>query len=306
LEDGETFIAYDIDVRAWKVYDVAGKELRTLVTLPPETAPYVTAHLDASSRGDVAILTRSTPPDRLPSVLINTVLLDLDSLAETPLAGPPGRNAYHTFSPDGRRLAFTNENAGQGFLMVGNVNEGDATILRSASLPDDLSIPIQWSPDGSQLLIRSNGPDPSNPSYEVIDLSGASVWQLDVPAGLSFTGVQWAGPGRVLIDQQDPIADVAPPISRRLIPIADGGELPLPASLFNAALRVSPNGLYAVAIGRARNADQFDHRYDVRCSLVDLDSGTEIASEENLPVGYCGTVDWTLDSRFVIITGGGN
>jgi len=306
LTDGETFIALDIDARAWKAYDVDGGELRTLVTLPPEDIPYVTAHLYPSPRGDVAILTRDSPPDREPSVPFGTTLLELDSLAESSLPAPPGQNVSYLISPDGSRLAFSNEGEDNVSIMLAETASSDATVLRSVSRPD-WSIVKEWSPDGSELLIQSNGVESSNTVYEVLDLSGTLVWRLLVPTRNSYPNVQWAGPGRVLIDQsQEPIVDASTPSSRRLLRVADGSELPVPESLAGATLTVSPDGRYAIARGPARNADEVGHRFDVRCSLVDFTTGRALATEENLPAGYCGTIDWTADSRFAIVTGGGN
>ncbi|MEK6325178.1 MAG: protein kinase [Acidobacteriota bacterium] len=109
--------------------------------------------------------------------------------------GDPGLYNVPSLSPDEKRLAVAQDSQTAN-VDIWLVDLARGTLSRFTSDPSSDAIPI-WSPDGSQIVFRSNRNGP-------IDLylkpaSGASPEELLLKSGLQKRPTDWSGDGRFII-----------------------------------------------------------------------------------------------------------
>jgi len=118
---------------AW--IDRSGRETDT-VDVP--LGPYL--ELALSPDGGMAAVTRIEPP------AANLWLVDLERGGLSPLTDAPGWSAWPTWSPDGRRVAFSNDQRGPADLYARTIGApADEVLFQSADL---FTEPSSWSGDG--------------------------------------------------------------------------------------------------------------------------------------------------------------
>lgn len=316
LKEGETFVAYDIGARAWKAFDLDGNDLRTLVKLPEETAPYITTHLYPSPDGKIALVLHGLPPeDGEPARALGITIFDLVSGTEKAFRGLPGVNANAVFSPDGQRLAYTNKNSERTSMILAKPDGTDSTALRSVTGAYDYVAAVQWSPDGLTLLIKAHYFGRVGASYELVDLFGATVWRTDVDR---LTSVHWAGPGQLFVAQPEVAAENGGTREPKawFVNVPSATEEPAVVDLAQTCCAdFSPDGRYALFRANVEGAVPRGYVGGIRpgsarCSLVDIDTGTELigvlSQEEDIDTGFCAIMDWTSDSRLALVSQGGN
>jgi imidazolonepropionase-like amidohydrolase/Tol biopolymer transport system component len=122
---------------------------------------------------------------------------DLTTGATRQVTALPGREAYPTYSPDGRHLAFVHVQTDDGVLQVVDAharNVADPAQLRNlGSIGLNWTSPPQWSPESDGLLV-SSAANPAKPSRGTfVPLSGerqAATRFPDAPIFLQWTPQQ--------------------------------------------------------------------------------------------------------------------
>jgi hypothetical protein len=321
VADGETFIAREQNSSAdgYAIYGSDGRRrfkpfMQGDLTSDAVPAPGGDALL--VGRTDNQYLVSELPSGGGPTILIST------------------RNV--AFSPDGSRMAYLTVGGsdkeginhdwrsiiiaehsdltgyGGGGLAVQSQREADG-ILDLARQP--WSPQVQpWSPDGEYLLVVRNDPCGRGaptacygpPKYEVYgtQLTGKTFW-AKYPGELQ--SVTWAGPRRLFITFfPDGMYDPDYPDAQSLF--VDFGVLKQPAPDVlqgSCCVTFSPDGRYAVV------RQHEEERGWQRCSLVDAQTGDEIAGYEpgdgEKIYVFCGSVSWTADgTKALVSSGNGN
>lgn len=96
------------------------------------------------------------------------------------LVNQPGKKSRPTFSPDGSMLAFALESGGDIQTFVIPMNGGSARQLTWH--PKD-TVPLGWSPDGKQILLRSWRLSDNFTRLYTIPVQGGFETELPLPAG---------------------------------------------------------------------------------------------------------------------------
>jgi len=319
IEQGKTFVAYDIDDRAWKLFDMDGAVLGTVVRLPPETAPYITTHVEPSADGRTLLLLHSSPPNDIPARELGISVFDMASGIGRPFRGEPGTNTNPVFLPDGKRLVYTNRNGDLTSLVLARADGSEAQVLYSVGEPVLYLGAHQWSRDGSSLLVYERllgacGAD-CRPHSQVIDLAGTVLWRSD------NLRVQWAGAKRVLIVQLEVATETGEtlPPSAKFVDIVSGQETAAPVEFAETCcVALSPDGRYAIVRANVEGAEGAVPRGyrggirpgSVRCSVLEIETGIELtgvlSGPEDTDTAFCAVLDWTADSAKALVSQGGN
>ena len=180
---------------------------------------------------------------------------------------------------------FNNIVDGRSRVMIADLDGGNPRVLagsdtESVGFFSDEAI----SPDGKNLLMESSAPGNSlQIRYIVTDTSGRTIWGVPVPdiAGGVATSAQWAGPGRLLVQQ----TKLGGTPSSKFVDIASGVEVDAP-ELARQLVSLSPDGNHAIML----RGDDLICRGRRRCALVQVDPQTgttiELASATAAPGDY--------------------
>ena len=117
------------------------------------------------------------------------VLRDVASGEDREFQQPSGENGQASFSPDGERVVYVNNDAGKTSLIIADAPPDSATrtVVRVVDSSTEYIDPIAWSPDGAYLLLTTGkvggpcvgSPDPNchlfaTMTYEVVPAHAAS------------------------------------------------------------------------------------------------------------------------------------
>jgi Tol biopolymer transport system component len=134
------------------------------------------------------------------------------------LVGAPGTVAHPALSPDGRRVAFTSDRAGNADIWLVGV---DGTGLRRLTdHPAEDSWPT-WSPDGARIAFGSTRADPAGDVWVVPAAGGDPVRVTDGPAAEGQPA--WSPDGRRLAFTTTRFAPTSDPAFRTVATVAPGG-----------------------------------------------------------------------------------
>ncbi|WP_432957820.1 VWA domain-containing protein [Micromonospora haikouensis] len=134
------------------------------------------------------------------------------------LVGAPGTVAHPALSPDGRRVAFTSDRAGNADIWLVGI---DGTGLRRLTdHPAEDSWPT-WSPDGTRIAYGSTRDDPAGDVWVVPAAGGDPVRVTDGPAAEGQP--TWSPDGRRLAFTTTRFAPASDPTSRTVATVAPGG-----------------------------------------------------------------------------------
>ncbi|MFF3852940.1 VWA domain-containing protein [Micromonospora sp. NPDC002575] len=134
------------------------------------------------------------------------------------LVGAPGTVAHPALSPDGRRVAFTSDRAGNADIWLVDV---DGTGLRRLTdHPAEDSWPT-WSPDGTRIAYGSTRADPAGDVWVVPVAGGDPVRVTDGPAAEGQPA--WSPDGRRLAFTTTRFAPRSDPTFRTVATVAPGG-----------------------------------------------------------------------------------
>ena len=208
-------------------------------------------------------------------------------------------------APAGDRIAYMNTEGDRRSVVVAELDGANATPLVSETDAEKYLDLRDWSPDGSKLLIQHGelgavcGVDCrafGTVVHEVIDLTGAPIWQLD--ASERVTGVTWAGADRLLISQPAVNVDEGPvEADVRLLELPTGEETSLLGPIGEeCCLSVSPDGMLAISLKVSPSSG------DPRCVVVEVRTGRELVATnqpDNGPAS-CDMVSWTADGSLVL------
>jgi Tol biopolymer transport system component/DNA-binding winged helix-turn-helix (wHTH) protein len=99
-----------------------------------------------------------------------------------------------TFSPDGRRIAFTREDPNsQSFLITANADGGDERVLASRGADEALRWPA-WSPDGRTIACAVNSFDANGAAYLVsFDAASGASRPLGAQRWFEIARLAWLG-----------------------------------------------------------------------------------------------------------------
>ncbi len=190
VQDGKTFVAYDFDTKNFGIYDINGTALQAIDVKIPSENFLIGGSVSPSPDGRTIFIERDADG------VHTLVLRDVGSGQDREFPQPAGVNGQAWFSPDGKRVAYDNNDAGKTSLIMANAPPDSATreVVRSVDSSTDYIDPLAWSPDGAYLLIMSGklgapcvgSPDPNchlfgTVTYEVISTGGsqpASIWKL--------------------------------------------------------------------------------------------------------------------------------
>lgn len=186
------------------------------------------------------------------------------ALYRVPALGGPSRkiapslNSPVTFSPDGRRIAFTrNDDAKQTVLLItANADGTEERVIASHSEPEWLRWPA-WSPDGKTIACAVNRFDASGRSSMIIgfDAANGSEHQLTTRRWFQIEQLGWLGDAGTLIvsaAEQDKLS----PVQIWRLTVATGDVQRVTNDLNNYAgisLTVSGNALVTMQTDRLAN-----------------------------------------------------
>jgi Tol biopolymer transport system component len=110
----------------------------------------------------------------------------------TNLTRSPARDGEPSWSPDGRRLAFSSQRSGNGDIYV---MEGDGSAVVRLTTTDGIDHVPRWSPDGSRILFRREATVGSEPALFVMNADGSGEFDVSPGAGWEDQG-EWSPDGR--------------------------------------------------------------------------------------------------------------
>lgn len=300
LDGGSRILVYDWSGHAFEILGVdagtADRQYAAFAPQPPGNRR--TEWARAIPGGGSVLLQRDDGPPRI---------YDVASATFRSFVAPPGQNVNFIPSRDGSQLMFNNIVDGRSRVIIADLDGGNPRVLagsdtESVGFFTDEAV----SPDGKNLLMESSAPDNSlQIRYIVTDTSGRTIWGVPVPdiAGGVVTSAQWAGPGRLLVQQ----TKLGGTLWSKFVDIASGVEVDAP-ELARQLVSLSPDGKHAIML-----LGDSDSPWERRCALVQVDPQTgttiELAAATAAPGDYqtvfCASVDWTSDGRQAIVSAGG-
>ena len=151
------------------------------------------------------------------------------------------------------------------------------------------------------------------------------MWS-DQLAGDRLTGVQWAGPDRIIVIQPE-IANAQGqllPAQAYFVSLPDGATSTAPSGVADSGLcclsispdATLPNGTHAILRVNVQLDPQDGNDYagiapgGSRCTLRKIERETEIvgmlSNEADYATPFCGFVDWTRDGQLALVSQGGH
>lgn len=304
LAPGETFVAYESDSNAWKVFDVQGNEVQTVVRSDPTGDGRLVNHVEPSPDGS-SILVQSVDD-------LNFRLYDVASATTRSFELPGAVNNNPVFSPDGSKIAFANQRPDGVSLYVMDADGTDQTAIRSLN-GEGQSIGVQsWSRDGRAVLAYVDR------AREVVDMEGHVLWSATFDR---LTDVQWTVLNQLLVLQPEIGAEGGGTVPAKawLVDVVTGGVTPAPVDWAGdtfCCTSISPDGTHAIVREDIPLDPEYLNDYNgiapgaVRCALINTGDGSYVDSvvsaQQDANTGFCSAVDWSPDGKFALVSMGGN
>lgn len=110
-------------------------------------------------------------------------IMNADGSNPRNLTNHPALDAYPSWSPDGRYLAFTSSRGGRGTaeIFVIHISSGEVRQLTDYAKRDGYATSPSWSPDGKQIAYELSLPDRDRDIY-IMDADGKNARPLTKPA----------------------------------------------------------------------------------------------------------------------------
>lgn len=120
-------------------------------------------------------------------------MMDPDGSNQINLTNDEVSNSYPCISPDGSRVAFISNEAGDDAIYVMNVGTGEKVRLAIPGKPFGCS----WSPDGTKMAFAAHLYGEHSPSICLIDADGSGMTQLTHEDNRDDRNPTWSPDGRI-------------------------------------------------------------------------------------------------------------
>ncbi len=170
----------------------------------------------------------------------------------TPLITTQREYAFPRLSPDGGRIAMSIGSGGRSDIWVYDIASGTPTRLTSSATLNDRP---EWSPDGRQILYRTDSDTRTSIRWQPADLSGSSAPLQADPRHDFYEGI-FSPDGRALVYQIDDAGESQADVMYRGISGDTTPHVVSATQFAEAQPRVSPDGRWVAFVTDASGTSQ--------------------------------------------------